>query len=341
MLGRRDKAKGLEAEVQSLEVRRAGVLNRLTDATARHEAAIAEQRRFLTETDGADARQAKAVAEACRKAADDRVALEDAARTLAGLIEDAKARLAAERDRRERDRTASEIEAGASAIEAAAVGLSRAAVAFDVAREALVAACRDHAPKDVLGGDCRHVILTAAARQAGITSREPDVSAMFGTFHVDAVPAAGNTVSAMRASAKAIREGAAPNTLPAKPEALPTTPTLPMVRACLWREAIYATHLNHRIQVFPGNVELPEPIAQAAFDKGVAFPPNTVGGQRVMQILRTDPNARLEQDGQGSIRAVRFAGVMGDGGRGLKPAEPPVFLGTLPDGDGVFAEAAQ
>ena len=65
MLGRRDKATGLEAEVANLEVPRSGVMNRLTDATARHEAAVVEQRKFLTET---YTRQASAVAEACRKA---------------------------------------------------------------------------------------------------------------------------------------------------------------------------------------------------------------------------------------------------------------------------------
>lgn len=68
----------------------------------RYEAAVIEQRKFLTEVDASDARQAGAVAEACSKATGDRAALEDAACTLAGLIGDTKALLAAKRDRRER-----------------------------------------------------------------------------------------------------------------------------------------------------------------------------------------------------------------------------------------------
>ncbi|GJE48829.1 hypothetical protein GOFOIKOB_1863 [Methylobacterium tardum] len=342
MLGRRDKAKGLEAEVQSLEVRRTGVMNRLTDATTRHEAAIAEQRRFLVDTDGADARQSKAVAEACRKAADDRAALEDAARTLAGLIEDAKARLAAERDRRERDRTAGEIEAGAAAIEAAAAELDRAATAFDTARERLVAVCRTSAPHDpVLGYGPDGGIITAAGRLAGILSRENPMAYMGNVHHIGAVPAAAGTVAAMRENARAIRQGSAPSVLPQKPLAIPAPIAYPMVRVCLAQPAYYKGAWGHRIDLFPGNIELPEPAAQTAIAKGIGFTPSSAAGQTITRALRIEPNASFETDGNGSVRVVKFSGALGEGGKGLPPAAPPVDLGTMPDTLAALPEAAQ
>lgn len=350
MLGRRDKAKGLEAEVQSLEVRRSGVLNRLTDATARHEGTVAEQRRFLVDTDGADARQAKALAEACRKAADDRAALEDAARTLAGLIEDAKARLAAERDRRERDRAAGEIEAGAAEIEAAAIELDRVATVFDVARERLVQACRAHAPRDIVGQGPEYGIVSAAARRAGITSREPDVTARFGTFFLDAVPAAAPTVAAMRANAKAVREGAAPNTRPAKrPEPMPPPLVFSEIVVILAGPAVYRGHLNHRVELPAGGVSIPEPIAARAIELGVGFPQLSREGQDILRILRSMPAARLERTDTG-FRGVAFTGALGDDGQpgpgrrpvGLPPAQPPADLGSLPTMFGVvLPQAAQ
>jgi hypothetical protein len=344
MLGRRDKAKGLEAGLQSLEVRRSGVLNRLADAVARHDAALAEQRRFLTETDGADARQAKAVAEASRKAADERAALEDAARNLAGLIEDAKARLAAERDRRERDRTAGEIEAGAARIEEAATKMDEAAAAFDRANTALVQACRDHAPRDpILGSGPEGNILAAAGRLAGILPRENPFEGVPGLERpIGAVPVAAVTVAAMRANAKAIREGAAPNALPAKsPE--PVQPAVfPEVQVVLSRPAYYRTYLGQRINVPAGGLMLPEPIAAQAMNLGVGFGPQSVAGAAIMRILRINPAARIEPDGNGSFRGVAPTGVLGDGGKGIEPEAPPADLGALPDMDGVIrAEAAQ
>lgn len=342
MLGRRDKAKGLEAEVQSLEVRRSGVLNRLTDATARHEAAVAEQRNFLVNTDASDARQAKAVAEACRKAADDRAALEDAALTLAGLIEDAKARLAAERDRRERDRTAGEIEAGAAAIEAAAAELDRAATAFDTARERLVAVCRTSAPHDpVLGYGPDGGFVTAAGRLAGILSRENPTAYMGNVHHIGAASAAAVTVKAMRENATAIRQGAAPNVLPQKPVPMPAPVTYPMVRVCLAQPAFYRGFMGHRIDVFPGNIELPEPAAQTAIAKGIGFTPNSTAGQTITRALRVEPNASFEIDGDRSVRVVKFSGALGEGGKGLLPAPPPVDLGQMPDTLSTLPEAAQ
>ncbi|KQS79945.1 hypothetical protein ASG32_24220 [Methylobacterium sp. Leaf361] len=344
MLGRRDKAKGLEAEVQSLEVRRSGVLNRLADAVTRHDAAVAEQRRFLTETDGADARQARSVAENSRKAADERAALEDAARTLAELIEDAKARLAAERDRRERDRTAGEIEAGAVRIEEAAARMDEAAAAFDRANIALVQACRDHAPRDpILGSGPEGNILAAAGRLAGILPRENPFEGVAGYERpIGAVPAAAVTVSAMRANARAIREGAAPNVLPSKPPE-PTQPAIfPEVQVVLSRPAFYRTYLGQRIDVPAGGLMLPEPIAAQAMNLGVGFGPQSMPGAAIMRILRINPAARIEPDESGSFRGVAFTGALGDGGKGMKPAEPPADLGALPDMHGVIlSEAAQ
>lgn len=94
---RRDPMKAAEAEIASLTTRRDGVLRRLVDATAMVNAAAAEQRRLLIEDDTTDAVALKKTREAYRKAQDTKEALEDAARTLAEMVAEAEAKLAAER----------------------------------------------------------------------------------------------------------------------------------------------------------------------------------------------------------------------------------------------------
>ena len=62
----------------------------------------------MTDTDGNDAVAMKRAGDACRKANDDRAALEDAAKVLGEMIAEAQAKVQAERDRLERERVAVE-----------------------------------------------------------------------------------------------------------------------------------------------------------------------------------------------------------------------------------------
>ncbi|MCJ2088461.1 hypothetical protein MKK88_21115 [Methylobacterium sp. E-005] len=129
--------------------------------------------------------------------------------------------------------------------------------------------------------------------------------------------------------------------LPTKPLEVPTAAVFPAVRAVLWRPAFYRSHLGARVNVFPGNVELPEPVAQTAFGAGHAFEPRSAAGQAIERLIRMDPNARIEVT-NGVPRAVKFTGALGEGGKGLPPALDPVNLGMLPDCFGVILpEAAQ
>lgn len=333
---------GLEATLQDLETRRAGVVRRLEAAAMKAEEAFTAQRAFLVETDGGDAATAKRLAEACRRTADERAALEDAARVLAEQIATAKTDLDRERDRKARDSVASEIEAGAAAIEAAATELDRAATAFDAARERLVSVCRTSAPHDpVLGYGPDGGIVTAAGRLAGILSRDNPMAYMGNPHHIGAVPAAAVTVTAMHENARAIRQGAAPGVLPQRPMVMPAPVAYPMVRVCLAQPAFYRGFLGHRIDLFPGNIEVPEPAAQTAIAKGIGFTPSSAAGQTITRALRIEPNARFEAGNNGSVRVVKFSGALGEGGTGLPPAPPPVDLGMMPDVLGVIAEAAQ
>lgn len=342
MLLRRNKTAGLEATLQDLQTRRAGVVRRLEAAAMKAEEAFAAQRSFLVETDGGDAAMAKRLAEACRRTADERAALEDAARVLAEQLADTKTALDRERDRKARDSVAGEIETGAAAIEAAAAELDRAATAFDAARERLVSVCRQGAPHDpTFGYGPDGGIVTAAGRLAGILSRENPMAYMGNVHHIGAIPAAAVTVKAMRENATAIRQGVAPGVLPQKPLTMPAPVAYPMVRVCLAQPAFYRGFLGHRIDLFPGNIEVPEPAAQSAIAKGIGFTPSSAAGQTITRALRIEPNASFETDGNGSVRVVKFSGALGEGGKGLPPAAPPVDLGQMPDTLGVIAEAAQ
>ncbi|MBE7203432.1 MAG: hypothetical protein INR70_37320 [Parafilimonas terrae] len=328
-----------ETVLQDLETRRSGVVRRLEAAGLRADEAIANQRSFLVETNGEDAATAKRLADACRRTSDERAALEDAANVLAGQIAEAKTAIDIERDRRARTEVASEIDADATAIEAAAAELSRAAAAFDLAREALERACGDHAPKGHTGFDQRHLIIDAAKRQAGLLPRT--TQEWWTTLHLDAVPAAAEVVKPMRDNAKAIREGATPMPLAQKSSAPLMPIPYPMARVCLAQPAFYRGFLGHRIDLFPGNVEAPEMAVQTAIAKGIGFTPSSAAGQLITRTIQIEPNARFELDDTGGLRTVKFAGPLGEGGKGLPPAPPPVDLGTMPDTLSVTAEAAQ
>ncbi|SFM99765.1 hypothetical protein SAMN05192568_109712, partial [Methylobacterium pseudosasicola] len=90
MLGLRNKKASLEATLQDLETRRSGVVRRSEAAAMKAEEAIAAQRAFLVDTNGEDAAIAKRLADACRRTADERAALDDAARTLSEQVAQAK-----------------------------------------------------------------------------------------------------------------------------------------------------------------------------------------------------------------------------------------------------------
>jgi len=337
MLGRRDVLKRIEAEVQDYETRHAGVLRRLDAAATEAEQAIAAQRHLLT-AQHVDAAAARKAADACRLATDRRAALEDAGRSLHADLEHARGRLAAERDRRFRESAAAEVEVGAEKLEAAAAELSRAAVAFDQAREKVASVCRDHCEKDILGNDARGGIFTAAARQAGIlprTSEQPWV-----TLHLDAVPAAAETVEAMRTKARAIRAGAMPVVKPGTPDPVPA-PSIawPVVRVVLARAAVYRGSDGRNVQVMTGGCDLPEPVAARAIEMGIGFQPQSDQARQILGILAVNPAARIEANGIGGFRGNNVGGIYG-----RQPELPPANLGALPDvdRDGVFlAEAAQ
>ncbi|SFM98994.1 hypothetical protein, partial [Methylobacterium pseudosasicola] len=179
----------------------------------------------------------------------------------------------------------------------------------------------------------------AAKRQAGLLPRT--TQEWWTKLHLDAVAGAEEVVAPMRANANAIREGAAPIVIPQKPSAAPAPVAYPMVRVCLAQPAFYRGFLGHRIDLFPGNVEVPEPAAQAAIAKGIGFTPSSAAGQTITRAMLIEPNASFQIDDTGSVRVVKFTGELGEGGKGLPPAPPPVDLGQMPDTLGVIAEAAQ
>lgn len=342
MLGRRDKLKRIEAEVVDLDTRHAGVLRRLEAATAGAEQAVLAQRHLLT-AERVDAAAARRAADACRTAADHRAALEDAARALHAELEHARARLAAERDRRFREAAAAEIEARAERIVSAAARLDEAAAAFDAARETMVAVCRDDAERSLLGHGPEFALVAAAARRAGVLPRLP----VAGTIAAESPDSpddgtvAGRVAGEMRAKAMAIREGAALAVIPNPPQTVPTPPVAwKMVRLVLGRPAVYRQANGHRIEVQAGGVDLPEPIAATALNRGVAFEPGSLQGRQILGILKANPAARIEADGRGGFRAN---GVSGFARTDKAPSPPPADLGELPDvdRDGVYAEAAQ
>lgn len=135
-LFRRDPQKAAQAEIANLTTRRDGVLKRLANASAKADAAAAEQRRLLIETDTPDAAALRRAGEACRRAQDDKAALEDAARTLAQQIAEAEAALAAEQERVQGEERAAAIDATAAALAACIADEERAVRALAQAHQA-------------------------------------------------------------------------------------------------------------------------------------------------------------------------------------------------------------
>ncbi|MCJ2125111.1 hypothetical protein [Methylobacterium sp. J-077] len=342
MLGRRDVLKRIEAEVQDLETRHAGVLRRLETAVDEAEQAIAAQRHLLT-AERVDAAAARKAADACRLATDRRAALEDAGRSLHAELDHARARLAAERDRRFRESAASEVEARAQRIEAAAARLDDAAEAFDEAREALVTVCSQDAERNLLGHGPEYALVAAAARRAGVLPRDPlNGKSVAGEIGMDARTVAGRIAGEMRTRARAIREGAA---AVVTTQAVDPVPSLGVawktVRIVLARAAYYRPTNGRAIKVSAGGCDLPEPIAARALKLGVGFEPTSAQAQQIVGILAAHPSARIQTDGVGGFRGDFSAGSRHP--KEVQPALLPADLGDLPDvdADGVFARAAE
>lgn len=107
---RRDPVKAAQAEIVSLSDRLEGVRARLAKARVAADAAVAEQRRLLIETDGNDAAAMKRAGDAVRKTSDELAALQDADRALVELVAEACDRATAEADKVERERVAGAME---------------------------------------------------------------------------------------------------------------------------------------------------------------------------------------------------------------------------------------
>ena len=339
---RRDPLSKLEAEVIDFEGRHASVCRRLDAAAIEAEQAVMAQRLVLT-AEHVDAAQARRTADAARVAADRRAALEDAGRSLAADLQDARERRDAERDRRARESVAGEIEARAERIQAAAARLDDAAEAFDEAREALVSVCRQDAQRDLLGGGPEYALVAAAARRAGVLPRDPlNGKSVAGEIGPDAGTVAARVAAEMRAKAKAIREGAAPPIIPTSPQTVPSPSVAwKTVRIVLARGAFYRPANGRAIEVSAGGCDLPEPIAARALCLGVGFEPTSTQAQQIVGILAAHPSARIQTDGVGGFRGDFSAGSRH--AKEVRPVPPPADLGELPDVDAgtVYARAAE
>lgn len=221
---RKNPIKSLESEIGTLTDRRGGVLRRLEDATRAAEAANAEQRRLLIDTDGSDAAALRRAAEACRTAADRRAGLEDAARELASRISDAEQSLAAERDRIERERAAAELTAKidrlAACIAAEEQAVRALAQAHEATRQAAYSAFPD--PADAIAGPSPFIgELKATALHVAFPAEYPipPFSRSLATRTATLGEAAAGYLATLRTRAEALRTGSAPIAAPTIPEA--------------------------------------------------------------------------------------------------------------------------
>lgn len=221
---RRDPMKAVEAEIASLTTRRDGVMKRLVDATAMLNAAAAEQRRLLIESDSTDATTLKKAGDACRKAQDTKEALEDAARVLAEMIAEAEAKVAADRERVERERLVRAVEDRAAALAACIAAEEQAVQALAQAHQATRLAAfaafpgvaAPGADADSLIGEVKAVALHVAyPMEYSSAPFSRSLSAPCATLG----QAASTYLASLRARAEAIRTGTTPLSLPTVAEA--------------------------------------------------------------------------------------------------------------------------
>ncbi|KAA2236949.1 hypothetical protein [Salinarimonas soli] len=142
MFSRRSPIAKLETELVDLTRRRTDLETRLAQARATADTATAERRRFLVETDGADARAFSKIEAACRDAADRVAGLEDAVTTVADRISTTEAAITDAKAKADRERVANQIDDGAEAIDKAARNLREAMKATGQAYAALRQALR-------------------------------------------------------------------------------------------------------------------------------------------------------------------------------------------------------
>ncbi|TXN27136.1 hypothetical protein [Methylobacterium sp. WL19] len=185
----------------------------MAEAVTRAEAAAVEQRRLLIETDDADPAALKRAGDACRKTADDRTALEDAARVLTEMVAEAQARVAAEQDRVVRERVADAMERQAEALATCISAEERAvqalAEAHQATRLAAYGAIRGIGPMidaESLIGEVKAVALHVAyPMEFSIAPFSRSLGAPCSTLG----NAASTYLSQLRSEAEAIRSGAA------------------------------------------------------------------------------------------------------------------------------------
>lgn len=276
--------------ITRLEMQRDRLRERIVEAVATVDRAV-DLRRTLLTTPDAPEEQIEAAGKAVRQAMDERSSLEDAARAVAAMLEDAYRGRAAEQERADRATIAKETEARADRIAAACKALDAAGQAYARARETLdaVIAADGLVPPLWSGGALAGPVAYAAARIAAPSLVDMDrekARLLLQPFHVGAVEAGTALhVEPLRQAAREIAAGTLPAAAPVSPA--PPTPEVRIerTRIVLSEPVQWNGENGAPVQAPEGDVELPVPVAEAAINQGIGFPPNTRHAVDVMAFL--------------------------------------------------------
>ncbi|MCJ2082693.1 hypothetical protein [Methylobacterium sp. J-090] len=339
----RDPMKAAQADLVSLTARHEGVLRRLADAATKADEAAAEQRRLLIETDGADAVALKKAGDTCRKTADDRAALEDAARVLAEMIAEAQARLQTERDRIERSRIADERLAHVARIEAAVAKVDTASRALAEAHRAMAATVEAGVDPDPIGGPSAFVgqvtaLVLHVALPRAYTPPLTYFDTATGQFTVTTPSeAAAPMLAALRQRAEDIRGGALAATMPVPALAPPVPVLVPEEVVFFLQPAGFRGNMNQWCEVEAGGWMVPAPVAARAFAMKVGFRPGTAQATAISRLLTEAPGHGLElNEDAGEVRRIPIS----RNGKDPQPARERVDL-QISMHDWIAAERAR
>lgn len=330
-LFRRDPLKAAEADVASLSARLDSLRVRMGKAQGLAETAIAEQRRLLIETDGADAAALRKSGDAARKAQDDVAAYQEAERELVRLVGEAQARTAAERDRIERERVAAERAKQVDRIEAAVAKVDAAARALAAAHgEMRTAAFAGIDPDPIAGpGSFIGQVSALVLHVMDPLTYSPPLASLdvtTGRHNVNSpIEAAAPMLAALRARADEVRTGTRAAELPAQYEPAPQAVTVPEEVVWFIRPVSFTAGDGQNIVVQPGGWTVPTPVAARAVELKVGFRPGTREGATIARLLTAEPSRSIERvEETGEIRVI----PQHRDGVALNPAREPIDLGV-------------
>ena len=285
-----DPIKTRAAEVDRLRERRDGLAARLREAEDAAEVAVKAQREALV-TGDLDGPGVKRIEAETQSALFRRDALADAHDETQRQLADAEERLAADRDRVERERAAADLVTRADQIEVAATALGDHLAASAPLYRALVEAIGGKGvPSEILPGLNRtpdHVgfnILCTALTAALPIEVSPRSAAAAPVR--DAVETTREFMSTrMRTVAAALKAGTADVSESRPAPVAPTSPAICIaeVQIALSESIEWYDADGRLVQAPEGGVTLPSPVAEEAIARGMGFPADSAEGLAIIR----------------------------------------------------------